>query len=541
MAYTGSQIPIPFGELGLRTDEATTSLPPNALIKANNISMVSGRIEKSRGTEKYNPTAIPAGSDGIVAVFDWWPTSTLQRLIAVTANGDIYRDTGDRTFTGNAPIFSSSSGFFPTTHMVSGGQEAAGNSKVLFIFTGIAQVRTITGDAATTATISSPSPDWSAANFPTFGCIYANRLCVSGSAADPHRLYLSTTANHKDFTTGSPPTLSIFPGEGDGIICTAVFRGLLFVFKKPLGVYIVDGRDPDPANWTVSRYSDSFGVSSPHAVLQILNDLTAANSFGSYTSLQASDQFGDFEAGDILSNNLIEDYIRSIFNNANLNYTSSVYYPEKKTAYFTGQSSSNTISPETDQRDQMVCFDVARPQLRATIDTKERPNCLALRRDSQLIQRPMYGAKDGFVWLMDQPTYSRDGSPYLGEFQTAYTDFSFSSSELAGKNKIFDFLEVNYITTGNNSFFCDIFIDGKFIQTLEFAQFLGAVLDDFVLDVDTLSKEPVSGRNRKPLKSCVGNKISFRFYNNSVNESFKIERIVVSLRVSDEKIYGFQP
>lgn len=532
MGYTGTSIPIPLGELGLRTDETSTSLPPNALIKANNVSLYSGRIEKTRGTTKYNPVAL---TDDIVGVYDYWPTSSLQRVIAVTSDGSLWRDTGDRTFSSATPVKTGLGSLTPDTHMVTGGQESAGRNRKLFIFTGTSQIQVMPGDTAVAADIADPSPDWAAGNYPTFGLIYQNRLCVMGSPADKHRLYFSTTADHMDFTTGSPPTYSVYPGEGDGILCAAVYRGLLFIFKKPFGVYIVDGRDPDTANWTVSRYSDSFGVGSPHAVLQILTDLTAANSFGSYTSLQASDTFGDFEAGDILSNNLIENYIRSIFNANGIPFAQSVYYPEKKLAYFTGQSST------ADVRDQMLVLDVGRQQLRPTVDTKERANCLALRRDTQLIQRPMYGDKDGFVWLMDQSTYNRDGTPYIGEFQTAYTDFSFASSELGGKNKIFDFLEVNYIPTGNNNFYCDVYIDGQFRQTLTFAQRFGAVLGEFVLDEDRLAGDPSGNKNRKPLNSCTGNKISFRFYNNSFNEAFKIERIIVSFRVSGEQIYSFQP
>lgn len=537
MAYSGSTISIPLGQLGLRTDDPMTSLPPNALIKANNVSLYAGKIEKARGTTKYNSTALPSD---VVAVYDWHPTSALQRLIAATDDGKIYRDTGSGTFNSNTAITDLATPITTDTHMVSGGAEQAGNNKKLFIFTGAAQVQVLDGDGASTSNISAPSADWAAGNYPKFGIIYGGstgaggRLCAMNSAADRHRLYFSTPDDHEDFVTGSPPTVSVFPGEGDGIIAAAVYRGLLFIFKAPFGVYILDGRDSDSANWTLSKYSDSFGIQSPHSILQVLTDLIAANSFGSYTSLQASDSFGDFEAGDILSNNLVEDYIRSIFNSAGLPYSQCVYYPEKKQAFFTGQSSS------ADLRNQMVIFDVGRQELRIYLDTKERPNCLGIRQDSQKILRPMYGDKDGYVWLMDQNTYNRGGSPYIGEFQTAYTDLSFASSELAGKNKLFDFLEVNYIATGNNNFYCDVFVDGDFRQTLIFDQVLGAALDSFELDVDRLAADQAGHRNRKQLRSCTGNRISFRFYNNGFNEAFKIERINVGFRLSAEQMYSSQ-
>ncbi len=332
----------------------------------------------------------------------------------------------------------------------------------------------------------------------------------------------------------APPTYSVFPGEGDGIISAYVYRGLLFLFKKPFGVYIIDGRDPDTANWTVTKYSDAFGVGSPHAVIQILSDLVGANSMGSITSLQASDSFGDFDAGDVLQNAKVEEYIRSETNFVGIPYSQSVYYPEKKIAYFTAQSTTDLV------RDRIIAIDVGRDNSRISLVTKDQPNCMGMRKDSQGISRPMYGDQSGYVYLMDQNTYNVNNTPYIGEFQTAYTDFGQVSQDFAGKNKIFDFLEVNYVPTGNNNFSVDVYIDGDYRQTLTFAQKFGTPLDSFVLDTDTLAGDPAGSRNRKPLKSCTGNKISFRIYNNSSNESFQVERIIVGFRVSAEQVYATQ-
>lgn len=656
-----------------------TSLPPNVFIKANNISVFSGKAEKILGSSKFNTTAL---GSAIVAVFDWWPTPSLQRLIAVTADGKVWRDTGSGSFSANTPIHTGLSTPTTDTHIVSGGQESAGRNKKLFILTGNSQIQIINGDGSTTANIANPATDWASGNYPTFGLLYQNRMVVLGSSADRHRLYFSFEEDHENFVglpsdalannvwdlwhtggansdqtaniqsgvavsifttvnndgfaiqsdtqftkvtihvtqaqtgapvytykywngssfqnltltgtpsyastgdkilsftlptdwntgngglagldntrytiqaiattapttavqstlltiqnttiTNFPPTFSIFPGEGDSIICAAVYRGLLFIFKKPFGVYILDGRDPDPVNWTISRYADAFGVASPHSTLQVLGDLIAANSIGSYTSLQASNAFGDFEAGDILANSQVEFYIRSLFNSAGLPYSQSIYYPERKVAYFSGASTS------TGARDLILAVDVVRETSRISVITKDKPNCLALRKDSQGIQRPIYGAIDGFVYLMEQAEYNVAGAPYTGEFQTPYSDFSFAQPELAGKNKLFDWLEVNYVATGNNSFFCDVFVDGTFRQTISFSQFLGAELDSFILDVDKLAGEASGSRNRKPFQSCTGVRISLRFYNNVANEGFKIERAIIGFRISSEQLSDSQ-
>lgn len=680
MGYSGVSIPIVLGEVGLVTDAAPSAVPINALSKANNITFQNGRVSKQLGCSKLNSTAL---SSDVVGLIDWWPTSALQRTIALTDDGKMFRDTGDGTFTTQTAITTGLGAITTDSKMITAGQEYAGRSRKLFTFTnGVNQIKILTADGTTNTNIALPSADWATGNYPTFGVRYQNRVCVMGGASNKHQLYFSTINDHENFVgttfgdarfevwqriaatpnvditaaiqagtsttiftltnndgiivygvntfnritfvvsqieTGTPvytyeywngsawtampltttpvftaaatvfaqftsipsawvvgdgtegggnnayyairilattaptqavkvtdiivsntsydiapPTFSVFPGEGDGLLSAYVYRGLLFLFKKPFGVYVLDGRDPSSANWTVSRYSDAFGVSSPHSLLQILGDLVAGNSNGSITSLEASQNFGDFDAGDILQNAKVEEYIRAQFSFVGLPYSQAVYYPEKKIALFTGQSSSTLV------RDRILAIDVARQNPRISIITKDSPNCLTLRKDSQGISRPMYGDQSGFVYLMDQATYNVAGTSFLGEFQTAYTDFGQVDHSLSGKNKIFDFLEVDYVPTGNNDFYIGVYVDGSLRQTLTFSQVLGVALDTFVLDVDSLVGEPTGKQNRKQLKSCIGKKISFRVYNNNSNEAFQIERLVISFRLSAEQIYSGQ-
>ena len=521
MGYNGISVPIVLGEVGLVTDAANSALPLNALSKANNVTFQNGRLSKQLGCTKFNSVAL---SSDIVALTDWWPTSALQRLIAMTDDGKIFRDTGDGTFTSQTAIKSSLGVLTTDAHFVTGGQEYASRNKKLFCLpNGASQVQVISGDASTTTTLALPSADFATGNYPTFGVIYQNRLCLMGVATNKHQLYFSTATDHENFVgqnfgtarwelwsriaatpnvdqtatiqagaattiytttnndgylaygvnpfnkitftvsqastgapvytyeywngsawtaftpstlptftaTGStflaftapsawavgdgtegggnnayyairalattapstavkitsltvtntsydlaPPTFSVFPGENDGILSAYVYRGLLFIFKKPFGVYVLDGRDPDTANWSLSRYSDAFGVSSPHTILQVLGDLIAGNSNGSVTSMQASQVFGDFDAGDILQNAKVEEYIRTQLNFTGLPYSQAIYYPEKKIAMITGQSSSTLL------RDRILAIDVARESPRISLITKDRPNCLSLDRKS---------------------------------------------------------------------------------------------------------------------------------------------------------------
>lgn len=677
MAYTGTRINIPLGQLGLLTDDTASALPVNSLSKANNIDFHAGRLGKFRGDTKFTTVAL---GQKLVKLYDWWPNPGDQRLIALTDDGSVWRDTGGGDFNTQTAL-TTVSGFSTDSCMVTGGSEGTNLAKKLFILDDQQMAKVLRGDDTNVYDVALPPTDWHSGYYPTFGVLYQNRMIMMGSSCNPHLLYCSTISDHENFvgqtiptyrwnfgqrvaatpnvdktadiqagtattiftlvnndgylvyavkpfnkitfvisqaasggspvytyeywngsawtaltltttpdysSTGTtsaefvapsdwvigdstealnsdyyalrvlattapsgttckatslvvqntafdttPDTFSIYPGEGEKIKCAVEYRGLLFIFKEPYGVYILDGRNPDSANWTLAKYSDAFGVSSPHAALQILGDLIVANSIGSYTSLKASDAFGDFEAGDILANNKVEDYIRGELSFDGVPYTQSIYYPEKKIAMWTAWDASGVAN-------RLLCIDVASSNPRISLCTKAQITCLGMRKDSQGILRPIYGDDAGDVYLMDQATYNVDGVAYLAEFQTNDSDLGQVDSQLAGKNKIFDFLEVSYIPTGNNSFYVDVYVDGELRCTKEFEAYLGVGLDSFVLDTDELLGTVGTRRNRLPLQSCTGNKISLRFYNNGNNEGFIVERAILDFRMSSDQVYAEQ-
>lgn len=528
MAYVGSVFPIPLGELALRTDAPMTSIPPNAAIIANNVDFEKSKILKSKGAAKFNETVLDSG---VVAGTDWWPTPSIQNMIVGLENGKVSKAPG-----------SSSTGTFTTVHtlastpidnsamFVSGGNETAGAAKKLFYFTGSNQVVVGSGDFSSMSTISGPSVDWSAGNYPTGGLIFYGYMVAWGSNSRKHNLYFSTLASHEDFAGGD--IVSIFPGEGDIISGAIVYKGVLFIFKKPLGVYAIVPTgffDPgDPTTFQVQKFSDAFGIASPASAIQVLDDLWAANNTGSITSLQATDAFGDVKTGDVLALNQVEEYIKDQFDNEGISLTQAVYYSEKKRAMFTAMSEGGSV------QDRILALDVARQIPRIRIYTAFEPNCLFMRRDADLIQRPVYGSLDGHVYLMEQDSRNVGGEPFLGEFQTPYMDFSAMDGRLASANKLFDFLEVQYVAQGNWSFLIDISIDGRFSETLTINQNVGAVLDSFELDEDRLGGEPYPVPIRIPIHGS-GRTISFRIYNANLDQYFLVEKLVVCFRISGEQ------
>ena len=278
--------------------------------------------------------------------------------------------------------------------------------------------------------------------------------------------------------------------------------------------------------WGAKKLSDSFGVASSHVIIQAMDDMWVADNTGSITSLQATQAFGDIKSGDILAANQVEEYIKTQMVPDGYKNLQAIYYQEKKRAYFTGTSNG-------DKQNRILILDIARQTPRITIETKDQPTCLGLRKDNQLIPRPFYGADDGKVWLMEQGDYTVDGLAYNAEFQTPYIDFSYLDPSLASKNKLFDFLEIQYLATGAWSFNVSVYIDDKLSETITIKQPVGGTLDAFVLDTDRLSVES-SRSNRVPLHGC-GRRISFKIFNNVIGQFFKVEKLVINFRLSAEQ------
>lgn len=526
MAYQGVQTTIPFGDFGLLTDVAPADVPPNALIDAKNISMERGLIEKAPGTLKYNASALSAG---IVSIFDWWPSNFQQRKIAVTSDGNVYRDIGDRLFGGGTAITTGLGTLSPNTFLVEGGQETAGRDKKLFLFTeGKNQLKVLSGDGTSFADISSPATDWTGINFPTVGVTHRNRLW----AFQGQFSYASTTGDHEDFQGAGFLVQTVFPGEGGDIRGAFVFKGRLFTFKDGGFVYYLEDGDTNSSNWFWRKLSSNFGLSGPHAVVDALDFMVAGNTSGSITNYSATEAFGDIEVADIYRQANMENWVRKNTSKAGLEEQHALYYPSKKQAFFTYRSTYKTSN------DMLMVIDANRDQLRIYPWTKGTPQCLALYKDKFGIQKPMYGDASGFLQLMDYEDRSEGGTAYSGEFKTPHLDFRFVEPTLAEKQKHFDFLSIEFPSEGNWNVDVDYFVDGKYVNTLNFSQ----QIDSKYLDLFQLDQDRFSGSNsftlRRPLRAS-GRRISFRFKQAGSNQSFQISSMTVGFRASGEQASKF--
>jgi hypothetical protein len=223
-----------------------------------------------------------------------------------------------------------------------------------------------------------------------------------------------------------------------------------------LGVYFLDDSDASVANWVVKKLSGDYGATSPHSLLNILDDIKICNTFGTITSAIAVESFGDVESADLFHNMRVEDTIRQKMSQEGGNLRHSMYFAEGKIAYFTYKSSGGT------RKDRIVKMNFNEKIPEITIIEKDLPNCFGQRRDNQNILRPYYGAEDGYIYSMEEEDRDVAASGYTGTFQTPHMDMSGQSGDLKVKTiqKQFDFVEIYYEPAGDWNLTVDVWIDG---------------------------------------------------------------------------------
>lgn len=522
MSQQLSVFTIPLGNSGLRTDDPQSSLPVGTLIKAINLNTQSGLIEKDYGSRRWNKNAqLPSAVRG---GYDWNPNEAVQRLIAISSAGRVYRFIDP---TSNSEV-TAASGAPSTLHVddfvnfVEGGNEIAGNNKKLFIFTGRDQVQVISGDATTRSNISSPPGDWSGNNFPIDGLIFRARLWVFLRSG--HTVYASLATNHENFTS-SPLPFEVFPGEGERISQLFVFKGKLYVAKFPQGLYVLNDTDTSSANWYFQKINSAFGAPSSKSSLAVFDDVVFANEYGSLSSIVATDTAGDIKTGDYFAQLRVQNFVREEI----LNHPTSkqaIYYSDKKIAMFTYRSKTGTSN-------NRICYLDFQNQALVKVfwTNKDQPSCLFHFKDIQNIRRPFYGSEDGYIYQMDvQDRWVGvdSGSPqtaYTGEFWLPAMDLSGGDPTVSELDKNFEHVAIEYEATGAHNLSMDCYVDGRFIKTLQFELSSGSELDTFTLDEDTLDSE--ESLIRKLPLGANGRRIAFRCYNSGVGENFKI----ISIRI----------
>lgn len=556
MAYQGVVARIPLGQIALYTDDDPMKTPPGSLIRANNVQLRHNFIEKDAGSTRYNQSALPAAITGIQ---DWWPTDEDQRGIAVCANGKVYQITHNG-YKNSEVLYAGISGIdtevqsttlnLSQPYFATGGAEETNKPRKLFIFTGRNPVQVISGQSDTRYNMQLPAADWPnntigeknpTTQYPTHGVIHRGRLFI----AFGHRLYASSIEDHEDFQTiGDFFQVIVYPGEGEKIQGLFVWKSRLYIMKYPQGLYYLDDTASGTSDWGIRKLSSSFGGGSVQCSAAALDDFLVGNETGLVSSMRAVQAFGGVEVGSLLKMLRCEEFVRNTVRNTQ--DRQALYYADRKTVLFTYRSTSGT------QLDRILKIDYnQQDQPRVSWSDKDQPNCLASMKDINRVERPVYGANDGYVYKMDQVDRSVGGAPFLMDFQTSYMDMSHINPHYGDMNKVFDHLQVTFSPTGLFNLTVDVYIDDNFIETIQFpvaqatANLLGDKTAPTAVDMvlgdklaptrtDGVLEGEVTYSLLKPLHG-LGKRISLRCYNNGLRETIRISALSVYFRPAGQE------
>jgi hypothetical protein len=637
MGYAGDIIPIEVGEGGLLTDLSPSKIPLNNLIRATNVQVNKGVLEKAFGAINFNNTPLDSG---VVAAYDYWPVPGKQYTIAVTRSGRVYRIADKFTTVEIRPTTDQDlideSGEAPDhlnvterVIIVEGGKEFLGDGgevqpAKIFIFSGNDPIQVIYGEEVERHNLLVPAADWNGDEgrtaYPKFGVIYVGRLFVFDCDTFPHQGYASsntvslTMKGHEDFSeaTFNTALFNIYPGDGERVKMAFKYKTKLWVLKYPRGLYSLEIPDiGDVTTWWFQKVNDDVGTPSPTGADTIIDDVWVSNSVGSVQSLIATLNLGGVSSTNVLRNLQIEKYVQSI--------TSPLGYGERQIFFHQARSQLYIIYRKINaQHNSLILFmDLTQQNPKPTVFDHHQPNVMAIRRNESQVEEVMYGSEDGYIYLMNRPdrtirqadsyttitgstsanaataivgvgtTFTTqlevgqrvsfssnlaafafvdtitdnthmtltnalgDGTSqtiirtdinqegYTGEFQTPHsvlvpsTDPNFNARAMT--DKLFDFVEIEFIPTGLVTLFCDVYIDGRKTQTVSFLLNKSNQLNEFVLNSSRLQ-----GRSTRRQKMAIqgrGRTVSFRFYNAGVNENFKICSIFAYARIGgvDEK------
>jgi hypothetical protein len=525
MAYRGETVSLPVGAQGFNGSRNPSKMGPGHWSYVEGVDYDGGVLVKDGGAEPLNASALGGGAS-ILAGTNWSPSGGLYNDIVFLDNGDVMKDTGAGTFATTVASGLDTPTVYPPSWSTGGG-ETVGAARKLFLFNEANQVQVLPGTSNTMADIDTPAADWVAA-FPIGGCLHDLRLWAYGVATDPHRLYYTAPGDHEDFPAGG--TLSIYPGEGEMIVACTSFRGLLLVFKRPKGIYVVDTRDPTPANWQVQKLNTAVGAAGPLCLNPISNDLMFLDKGGNFHLMSAVQDFGDINTSNIGQISDISAFMRAEVSLANIQQSNSGWYAAKSKAWFMVPT-VGSIMP-----DLRIVIDFADPQVgpRFTLSRRDIGVSLWMRPNAQGVEKPTLGDDEGFVWLMDEEERNKDGAAYDFAFDTADTDFSFAAPELASKSKTGNFLEIVSDVINETELSVTPVWDGQPSTPINFSfGGAGAALGSFVLDVDALAAAGIVTSRRKLDGS--GRRLKLVVENTALDDEVRISEFRVSFNVGDER------
>lgn len=324
---------------------------------------------------------------------------------------------------------------------------------------------------------------------------------------------------------------SIYPGEGQRIIGACDFANILYIFKYPAGIYWIDDSSTSMSNWVVHKLNTNVGMAGPLAGAQVDNDFVFLTPVGTLSSLVAVQQYGlaaSVQTASILPANLMT-YMQQ---NLQINYiynAVAAYNAYKRELHVAFAQSGFTYN---NRRLVLDLRDSTHPML--SISSRDICNALTTMIDSNGVQKLIIGDNVGFVRMLDQSGYTKDGGAYVGKFHTANATLIEGGKRRANLASV----EITFQPTGPYILYLDVYLDGVFKYTILFSMagnIAGGLLDSFILGTSVLAGGGgVLNSTKRLMGDC--RRISFMGYNSESGGNFSISNIRIYFTVGSARL-----
>lgn len=364
--------------------------------------------------------------------------------------GTVTADSATDTFTmtahglanGDRVFFSNSGGALPTGlfenslpyYVIN---TAANMFQIATTGSGSAVNFTTNGTGTHTVHRSTMPLDWSnGANSVRWGFMHRGRMYAGGGDQLPYTVYASVLDNHSDYLNSGTLLFQIYPGEADLCVGGISWRNKAYIFKFPYGIYVLDDASTDTAQWGWRRISKYVGAISQASIVEADDEVYFVSPDGYIHALSAVQESGDVRSSAVKGLE-IGPYLRENTDFSRMPTATwsgfraypvpqGVYSPVKRKLYFSFPKPGAVSSQGYPINKTVIGLDLHRSDpstgirdAQVFVSTRDECESFCIYRDPTTGGPVLLaGATNGFIYKLEQETWTKDGAGYMGSFET---------------------------------------------------------------------------------------------------------------------------
>ena len=350
-------------------------------------------------------------------------------------------------------------------------------------------------------------------------CEYDDECYADAISDDPKRYSFIRSAG----------VITIYPGEGDGIIAAASFRSLAIVWKYPRGIYVLNTAAIDTIGWSVNKISEDLGCVSYRSLVAINNDIIFMDASGDIHRLSAVEETGDVNASNLTFENDMTEWVK---NNMDLRRIDEV-----RMAYDSVNSEANIVYPHQDGNNYRLIIDFSN-QRGPRFRENRMENCSEVYeyRETASVRRMLVGTVDGKVKRVFRQTNPGgvDAIDSRSIIETPWFSFDFFDPQLNFIRKTIDTMDIEISYIGRLRML--ITVETGFSKRTSFTinANYGFFLDISRLDIDIITNLISSTTQFSKRVGLSGNQFRIKVEDNGSSD-FEFVNVQFLLRPSDNR------